>query len=168
MAIEKQVGEIEAGAHPVTEGFVGNMKEEAEQFSAFPEDAAKGFGDGEDKLAVGDIETHAGGDPIGGLDGSALVAGGAESTGLTGEGEEFFVPAIRALQSSEAPGEVTAAVELLDHGNRLGAEGPVDFAIDFFVGGLKYIPRLVDNLPERRGARTARSINGRHNCSFEQ
>ncbi len=48
--------------------------------------APLGFGDGEDKLAVGDFVTDGGGYPFGGLAVAALVAIGTEVAALAGEG----------------------------------------------------------------------------------
>ena len=63
-----------------------------------------------------------GGDPTGGLADAALVAGGAEVATLAGEGEEFFVAAVRAVEAEEAGGEVAAAEEVADGGEDVGAE----------------------------------------------
>ena len=85
------------------------MEEEMEEVSAFAEDAAQDFGDGENELAVGNGVADAGGDPFAGLAGAALVAGGAEVPGFAGEGEELFVAAIqrppnRSARSPRRPG----------------------------------------------------------------
>ncbi len=50
--------------------------------AAFAEDAAQNFGNGEDKLAVGDFVADGGGDPLANGAGAALVAGGAEVSAL--------------------------------------------------------------------------------------
>ncbi len=78
------------------------------------EDSAEGTRHGEDELPVGDFVTDGMGNPVAGLPHASLVAGGAEVAALAGEGEELFVPAVRALQTGETGGEVAAAVEVLD------------------------------------------------------
>ena len=121
-----------------------------------------GIGDGEDELAVGDVEADGAGDPVAGLADAALVAGRAEVAGLAGEGEEFLVAVVRAVEAGEAGGEVAAAVELLDDGDGVGAEGAVDRAVDGLVAGEEGLPGGLHDLPERGGAGTARAVDGGH------
>ncbi len=47
-----------------------------------PEDRAKDFRDGEDELTVGNGQVDVAGDPAGGLQGTALVAGGTVVAGF--------------------------------------------------------------------------------------
>ena len=96
---ELAVGEVEAGAHPVAEALDGDVEEVVEELAAFAEDAAQGPGHGEDELAVRDVEADGVGDPVAGAADAALVAAGAEVAGLAGEGEEFFVAAVGALEA---------------------------------------------------------------------
>ena len=93
---EASVGEVEAGAEGVAEGVGGGLEEEVEEVTAFAKDAAQHFRDGEDELAVGDGVADGLGDPCAGLEGAALMAGGAEVAGFAGEGEEVLVAAVRA------------------------------------------------------------------------
>jgi hypothetical protein len=72
------------------------------------------------KEAVGDFVTDGGGDPIGGLADSALVAGGAVVAAFAGEGEKAFVAAVRAVEAEEAGGEVATAEEVADGGEDVG------------------------------------------------
>ena len=90
---DASVGEIEAGAEGVAESVGGGLEEQIEEVAAFAEDAAEHFRDGEDELAMGNGNGLAdgGGDPCAGLEGAALVAGGAEVAGFAGEGEEVLV-----------------------------------------------------------------------------
>jgi len=117
---------------------------------------------------VRNVEAEVIGDPVADLLDAALVATGAEVTGLTGECEELFVTAVRALEAGEPGGEIPATVELIDDGNGIFTERAVGLAVGGFVFGLKVFPTVVDDLPERRGARAARAVDGRHYCSFEQ
>ena len=79
---EFPIGEIEAGAEGIAQGFGGGVEEVGEEVAAFAEDAAQDFGDGEDELAVGDFVADAGGNPVANGAGAALVAGGAEVAAL--------------------------------------------------------------------------------------
>ena len=58
------------------------MEEMGERHAALAEDAAQDFGDGEDKLAVGNFVADGGGDPVAGGADAALVAGWAEVAAL--------------------------------------------------------------------------------------
>ena len=69
-----------------------------EQVAALPEDRAKDFRDGEDELTVGNGQADVVGDPTGGLEGPALVAGGAEVAGLTGKASRCWWP--QSVQTS--------------------------------------------------------------------
>ena len=99
-----------------------NSTEVSEQVAALAEDRAEDFGDGEDELTVGNGQADVAGDPAGGLEGPALVAGGAEVAGLAGEGEQVLVAAAGADEAGEACGEVAAAHEGLDGGDGFGPE----------------------------------------------
>jgi hypothetical protein len=44
------------------------------------------------------------------------MAGGAEVAALAGEGEQFFMTTVRAMEAGEAGGEVAAAEKGLDGG----------------------------------------------------
>ena len=163
------VGEAEACAEGVLEGGGGSVEQVGEEVAAFAKDAAQDFGDGEDELAVGDIVTDGGGDPVTGGADAALVAGGAEVAALAGEGEEAFVAAIRALESGEAGGEVTAADKGLDGADGGGWKRAEGFTVFRFVVCEEVIPAIVDELPEGRGTGTAGLMDGRHKkCSYEQ
>jgi hypothetical protein len=127
-------------------------EEVGEEVAAFAEDSAEDLGDGEDELAVGDFVANGGGDPLANGAGAALVAGGAEVSALTGEGEEAFVAAIRALEAGEAGGEVAAAEEGLDGGDGCRVEWAEGFAVVFFVTNEEVVPTMVNDLPKGRGA----------------
>ena len=160
------VGEAEACAEGVLEGGGGSVEQVGEEVAAFAKDAAQDFGDGEDELAVGDIVTDGGGDPVTGGADAALVAGGAEVAALAGEGEESFVAAIRALESGEAGGEVTAAEKGLDGADGRGRKRAEGFAVVRFVVCEEVLPALVDELPERGGTGSPGLVDGRHKkCS---
>jgi len=145
---DSTMGEVEAGAEGVAEGVGSGFKEKMEEVAAFAEDAAQHFGDGKDELAVGDGVADGGGDPCAGLEGAALVAGGAEVAGFAGEGEEVLVAAVGAEESGEACGGVAAAEEVLDVFDGRGAQGAHGGAVVFFVGGEEVVPGVVDELPE--------------------
>ena len=63
--------------------------EEVEEVTALAEDAPQGAGHGEDELALGDLVTDGGGDPVAGLADPALVAGGIGMANLAGEGSRI-------------------------------------------------------------------------------
>ena len=128
--------------------------------SALAEDAAEHFREGEDELAVGNVVADGGGDPLAGLADAALVAGGAEVAGLAGEGEELFVTAFGAMEAGEAGGEIAAPEKGADGGDGIGAQWPHGAAVVLFVAGKEIVPSVVDDLPERRGARAARVVDG--------
>ncbi|MDB4627208.1 hypothetical protein OAE46_01095 [bacterium] len=77
-----------------------------------------------------------------------LMAGGAEVAGFAGEGEEFFVTAVRALQAGEAGSEIAATVELIDDVDAVGRERSVDLAMTGLVVGEEIVPGVVDDLPK--------------------
>jgi hypothetical protein len=160
-------GKIETGAEPVPQAGGGFLKEKVEEFAPFAEDAPERFGHGEDELAVGEVEADVVGDPAADLFDFALVAGRAEVAGFAGEGEEFLVAAIRALEAGESRGEIAAFVELLNHGDSVFAQGAVVFAVDGFVFGEEWAPGVVDDMPERGGTGASRSVDGRHICFLE-
>jgi len=90
--------EIEVRAKGVSEGISGGFEEQIEEVAAFAEDAAEHFRDGEDELAVGDGVADGVRDPSAGLEGAALVTGGAVQNGvrvwllqqITGKFEQKF------------------------------------------------------------------------------
>ena len=57
---ELTVGKVEPDSHPVAQRLDGDVEKEIEEFTSFPEDPAEGFRDGENELAVRDVETDAG------------------------------------------------------------------------------------------------------------
>jgi hypothetical protein len=81
---------------------------------------------------------------------------------LAGEGEEALVPAVGALEPGESGGEVAAAVELANYGYGVVAQRAVDGAVAFFVACDEIGPAVMDDLPQGRGAGTARAIDGGH------
>ena len=157
-----------------------------EEIAAFAEDASEDFGDGEDKLAVGDFVANGSGDPIGGLANAALVAGGTEVATFAGEGEQAFVAAVGAVAAEEARGEIAAAKEVADGGEDVGAERAEGGAVFFlttsmrsgfaagksryragaFVGGEEGVPGGGEDLPKWGGAGAAGLVDGWHKeCS---
>ena len=138
------------------------MEEMIEEFAALTEDASQGFRHREDELPVRHFETDGAGDPLADLEDLSLVATGTEMPSLAGAGEQFFVSTIGALNAFKPGGEVTAAVELLNNGDRVATKRAVDGTVGRFVSCLKIGPGMVDNVPERRGAGAARAIDGRH------
>lgn len=163
---ELAVGEVEAGAEPIAQGFDGGAEKQVEEVASLAEDAAQGPGHGEDELAVGDVVAEGVADPVASGADAALMAGGAEVATLAGKGEELFVAAIGALKAGETSGEVTAAVEAIDDGDGIAAEGSVDPAMAVLVGGEEFAPGVVDDLPQGRGAGPAGTVDGGHNaCS---
>jgi DNA polymerase-3 subunit gamma/tau len=164
---EASGGQTEAGAEGVAQGLGGGLEKEVKEVPALAEDAAEHFRDGEDELAVRDVVADGGGDPFAGLAGAALVAGGTEVAGLAGEGEELFVAAGGAMETGEAGGEIAAPEEGADGGDGIGAQGTHGAAVVGFVGGEEVVPGVVDELPEGRGARAARVVDGGHDCPWE-
>lgn len=74
--------------------------------------------------------------------------------------------AVRAVEAGEAGGEVAAAVEGLDDGNGRRIERAVGGPVAGFVTGQEVGPRMVDDLPEERGAGAAGFIDiPRKECS---
>ena len=141
------VGEIEAGAEGVEEGVGGGLEEQIEEVAAFAEDAAEHFRDGKDELAMGDGVADGVRDPGTGLEGAALVTGGAEVAGFAGEGEEVLVAATGAEESGEASGEVAAAEEVFDVSDGVGAQRPHDGTVVPFIASDEIVPAMVDQLP---------------------
>jgi hypothetical protein len=105
------VGKVESSAEGVLKGGRSGVKQVGEEVASLTEDATQDSGDGEHDLPVRDIMADAGGDPAAGASDTALVAGGAEVAALAGEGEQFFVTTVRAVEAGETGGEVTAAEE---------------------------------------------------------
>ncbi len=103
-------------------------------------------GEGEHEVPVG----HRGADRVGDESafdkGAALVARGAETALLAGEGEEEFMAAVGAVEAGEAGVEV-ATIEESDDG-RGGFGGKAGH-----LGGV-----VVENLPDRRGAGLAGTV----------
>jgi hypothetical protein len=95
---EATVREIEDGAKGVAQAGGGGVEEVREQVAALAEDRAKEFRDGEDELTVRNGQADVVGDPTGGLEGPALVAGGAEVVGLTGKASRCWWP--QSVQTS--------------------------------------------------------------------
>ena len=139
-----------------------------EELSSLAKDASQGFGHGEDELPVRHFEADGAGDPLADLEDLSLVAAGTEMPGLAGEGEQLCVSTIGALNAFKPGGEITAAVELLDNGDRVATQRAGDGTVGRFISCLKIGPGMVDNVPEGRGSGTARAIDGWHKyCSLE-
>lgn len=124
------------------------MEEVGEELSAFAEDTAQNPGDGEDILAVGHVMADAAGDPCAGTTNAPLVTGGAEVAALAGEGEQFLMAAVRAVESGEACGEIAAAQEGFDGGDGAGPQRAERLAVLLLVVCEKFSPPVVDDLPE--------------------
>jgi len=146
---EASIGEIEAEAEGVPESIGGGFKEQIEEVAAFAEDAAEHFRDRKDELTVGDGMADGGGDPCAGVQGTTLVAGGAEVAGFAGEGEEVLVAATGAEESGEARGEFAAAEEVLDVSDGIGTQGAHGGTVVPFVASEEIVPAMVNQLPER-------------------
>jgi len=96
------------------------------------------------------------------------MAGGAEVAALAGEGEQFFVTTVRAVEAGETGCEVAAAEKGLDGGDGARTERAEGFAVMLLVVREKIIPAVVDDLPERRGTWAAGLVDGWHGvCSYE-
>jgi hypothetical protein len=119
-----------------------------EKLAALAENATEGFGHGEDELPVRHFEAEDAGDPVAGGADFALMAARTEVARLAGEGEEALVSAVRTLESGEAGGEITAAVELADDVDGVVAERAVNGAVALFVACDKIGPAMVDDLPQ--------------------
>ena len=118
---------------------------------------------------MGHVEADGVCDPVAHVADAALVAAWAEVPGLAGEGQQFFVAAVGALQAGEPGGEVAAVVELIHHGHGVAAQWAVGLAVGGFVPSEKVVPGVVDDLPEGRGPRPPGAVDGGHvNCSLEQ
>ncbi len=142
------LGKVEASAEGVLKGVDGGVKENGEELAAFPKDAAENARDGEDELTMGNFVADPVSDPFAGGADATLMAGRAEMATLAGKGEEAFVAAIRALESGEARGEVTAAEERLDSGGGGRWQRPEALSVLLFVVGEEVVPAVVDELPE--------------------
>jgi hypothetical protein len=163
---ELAVGKVEAGPEPIAQAFDGGKEEEVQKVAAFAEDPTQGSRHGEDELPVGDLMADGVGDPVSGLADPALMAGGAEVAALAGESEELLMAAVRALEPGESGREVAAAVELIDYREGIGPQWSVGLTVRAFVVSEELVPSVVDDLPERRGAGTARAIDRWHKkCS---
>jgi hypothetical protein len=115
------------------------------------------------------LEAEDAGDPVAGLADFPLMTTRTKMPRFAGEGEEPLVSAVRALEARESGGKVAAVVELADDVDGVVAEGAVNGAVAVFVACLEVGPGMMDDLPERRGAGAARSVDGGHdNCSGEQ
>ena len=66
---------------------------------------------------------------------------------LAGEGEQFFVTAVRALETRETSCEVAAAEKGLDGGYGAVTERSEGLAVVLFVVCEKIIPAVVNDLP---------------------
>ena len=159
--------QAESGAEGVAQAFGGGLEKEVEEVPAFAEDAAEHFREGEDELPVRDFVADGGGNPTAGLADAALVAGGAEVAGLAGEGEELFVAAIGTMEAGEAGGEIAAPKEGADGGDGIGAQWSHGAAVVLFVACDEIVPGVADELPEGRGARAARAVDGGHECPWK-
>jgi hypothetical protein len=159
---ESAVGQVETGAKGFEQGVGGGFEQKMEEVAALAENAAQGFRDGEDELAVGDFVADGGGDPLGALADPALMAGGAEVAAFAGEGEEAFVAAIGAVEAEEAGGKIAAAEEIAHGGEDIGTERPHGGTVAFFIAGKEGIPSGSDDLPERRCTGAAGLVDGRH------
>jgi len=146
---EAAVREVEHGAEGVAQAGGGGVEEVSEEVAAFAEDRAKEFRNGEDELTVGNGQADVVGDPAGGLEGPALVAGGTEVAGLAGEGEQVLMAAAGTDEAGEAGGKVAATAEGLDGGDGFRPERAHGWTVLFFVAGNKIIPGTVDDVPER-------------------
>ncbi len=133
-----------------------------EELAPLAEDAAQGPGHREHELAMRHLEADLVGNPIAEGTDAALVAAGTEVSGLAGEGEEFLMAAVGALEPGESGGEIAAAVKLIDHGHGIPTQRTVSLAVTGFVVCDEIVPGIVDDLPEWRGAWSARAIDGRH------
>jgi len=133
-----------------------------EELAAFAEDAAEGFGHGEDELPVRHVEAEDARDPVAGGADFALVAARAKVARLAGEGEKALVAAVGTLEPRESGGEVSAAVELANDADGVASQRAVNGAVAFLVAGFEVGPAVVDDLLERRGSGTARAVNGGH------
>ena len=161
--------QIEPRPHPVLEAVNGRAEKMVEEVASFAENATEGFRHGEDELPVRHVEAEDPGNPITGLADFALMATRTKVPRLAGEGEEALVPAVGALEPRETGGEVAAAMKLADDVDGVVAEGAVNGAMALFVSSDEVGPTAVDDLPQWRGARTARAVDRGHvNCSKEQ
>jgi len=159
---ELAVGEIEAEAKVVAQAFGSGVEEVGEELAAFAEDTPQDLRDGEDELPVRNFVTDGSGNPVAGGADAALVAGGAEVAALAGEGEEALVAAVGTLETGEAGGEVAATKKSFDGGDGLASERAEALAMAGFVLGEEVIPAVVDELPQGRGARAPRLVDGGH------
>ena len=157
---EATVREVEHGAKGVAQAGGGGVEEMGQEVAALAEDRAKDLRDGEDELTVGNGQADVVGDPTGGLEGPALVAGGAKVAGFAGEGEQVLVAAAGADESGEAGGKVAAAHESLNGDGGFGPERAHGGAELLFVNGEEIVPGEVDDLPQGRGAGASRVVDG--------
>lgn len=159
---ELAIGQLESGLHPITEALNGGAEEMIKELSSLSEDAAEGFRHRKYELPVRHLKAEDAGDPVAGRADFALMTARAKMPRLAGKGEEALVAAVGTLEPGESGGEVAAAVELADDVNGVASQGAVNGAVAMFVSGDKIGPAMVDDLPEGRGARTARAVDGGH------
>jgi len=124
------------------------LEEVAKELATLAEDTAQGARHGEHELAVGKVVTDGVCDPVADAADALLMAGGAEVAGFAGEGEEFFVTAVRALQAGEAGSEIAATVELIDDVDAVVVERSMYLAVLGLVVGEEIVPGVVDDLPK--------------------
>ncbi len=163
---ELAVREVETGPEPVAQALDGSAEEEVEEVASLAKDAAQGTRHGEDELPVRHLVTESVGDPMPGLADPALMARRTEVPPFAGEGQQLLMAAVGTLKAGEAGREVAAAVELLDHRERVGPKRSVGLTVRSFVVSEELVPAVVDDLPERRGAGASRAIDRWHKkCS---
>ena len=71
------------------------------------------------------------------------------------------------MEAGEAGREAAAAEEGADGGDGVRAQRSHGTAVVGFVAGKEIVPGGVDDLPEGRGARAARVVNGGHECPWK-
>ena len=120
----------------------------AKELATLAEDTAQGARHGEHELAVGKVVTDGVCYPVADAADAPLMAGAAEVAGFAGEGEEFFVTAVRALQAGEAGSEIAATVELIDDVDAVVVERSMYLAVLGLVVGEEIVPGVVDDLPK--------------------
>jgi hypothetical protein len=94
------------------------------------------LGNGEDELAVRDVEQQLLVEVFGEQEGAFLRAGGAKIEALTAEGTEILVTAFRihALDAGDAPGVIPAGFEPRHHaGDPFQAEPAVVLGVELVV-----------------------------------
>ena len=157
----RHVFPLEDAAVDLDHAFPGGAGQFAEQTAVVAAVDPQPFGDGEDKLPVGDAGADRVRDGVGRQERAFLMATGAQAALAAGEGDEHLVAAVRTADAREAEVQVAAMEELAGHRADDRAPRPVELGITLIIGALELGVIPLDDLIEGRLPGLARAINGR-------